>query len=286
MDEEGIIIIMLGALQGITEVFPISSSGHLVLIQQLMAVRQFDLSLVAGLHFGSLIGIFTFYRHDLTSMWRSVQASWRRIIISNFRDRAHPFARMGKYRVPYYLALSLIPVAIGGLLLEDTATQTFKQGALVALLLTLNGVIIFLTASLARGERMLHQLRLWEYLLIGAVQGLAVLPGISRLGLTLCMGLWLGLNWYEALRLTFILAIPVILGANILLPLNNISQSIGNLQDGAAGFVFGIAMATLLSYFGLKMFTSSKLERHTLGFFGSYCIMLGLFTLTIFIGWY
>ncbi len=273
--------IVLGIVQGLTEVLPISSSGHLALAQKLLNVDMLTLTSAAALHGGSLLAIAWWFRHDLRALGRSFWASR-----PYWKNPSQLFlSRPNEYRVPYFIALSLIPVAIEGIWLKPEADSLFLEHAnWVPLLLVLNGFIILATAWLTQGEKRLDELTLKEYLLIGFIQGLAVLPGISRLGLTLCAGLWCGLNWYEALRLTFILAVPTIIGA-VILQLPTLWEGVmANPLTFVTPKIFALLISsvvvTITSLFGLYTLTSGLLERRTLYFFGYYCCLLGIFAFT------
>ena len=271
-----LILLALSLLQGFTEVLPISSSGHLALFKQLAGLDDVNLALVAGLHAGSLLAIVIYFRRDFARLWLSLRSSWRDVLSWVLGRGANPFARPGEARVPYYLAASLVPLAIEGLALRDVAGSTFSSELAAPLLLVLNGLVILAVAHWTRGERSLHDLALWEYLVIGAVQGFAVLPGISRLGLTLCAGLWRRLNWHEALRMAFILAVPAILGGLLVQ---------ASAMQASLDFLAGLPVVVLASLIGLRTLMSSLLERRTLTFFGAYCCTAGLFGLSYLLTW-
>lgn len=273
--------IFLGFVQGLTEVLPISSSGHVALAQKLLALDTLTLASAAALHGGSLIAVALWFRRDLFALWRSFQTSWSFLKI----PRQLFLSRPNEYRVPYFIILSLIPVAIEGMWLKPLADRLFiAQANWVPVFLFFNGLIILATAWCTQGEKRLDELTWKEYLLIGIIQGIAVLPGISRLGLTLCAGLWRGLNWYEALRLTFILALPTITGA-IALQLPELLQQLAlNLPElfipQFIGLLFSVVIVAITSLVGLRKLTGSLLERRTLDFFGYYCCIMGAFAFT------
>lgn len=266
--------IFLGVVQGLTEVLPISSSGHVALAQKLLALDTLTLASAAALHGGSLVAVALWFRRDLLALWHSFRGSWTLL--------KHPrqlfFSRANEYRVPYFIILSLAPVLIEAAYLENWANALFaEQITWVPILLLVNGLIILATAWFTRGEKRLDELTWKEYLLIGTVQGFAVLPGISRLGLTLCAGLWLGLNWYDAIRLTFILALPVIIGG-VIWQMSDLMTQISSLNG--LGLAIGIFTVFVMSLIGLRTLTTSLLERRTLDFFGYYCCLLGAFAAT------
>lgn len=269
-------LLILGLLQGLTEVFPISSTGHLAIFRQVFNIPSFNLALAAGLHGGSLIAISIYFRKEIGDQLRNLRASLA-VRRKAAPEAATPFLSSDQ-AVPYLLALSLIPVAFEGLVLRPLADGIFEQQNLVLFLLILNGGIILLTAFNTHGERTIKELNWKEYLLIGLVQGVAVLPGISRLGIVLCTSLWLRLKWQEALKLTFILAVPVLAGALVVEARDIIQAASGNL--GAIFFLSaGVLLAALTSWLGLRLLTSRWLERRKVAFFGYYCIIFGSYSL-------
>ncbi len=274
-----LMLILLGLLQGCTEVLPVSSTGHVAVFRAVFDLTDVNLSLIAVLHSGAIFVIAYWFRRDILLLWSTFRASWPEFRLWLSGHAPNPLKRPGSHRVPYYLAASLVPLAIEGYLLRAPAEHIFIQSTTVPILLVINGLVILATARLTHGERTLSELSLGDYLLIGAIQGIAVLPGISRLGLTLCVGLWRRLNWYEAVRLTFILALPVSAGA-ILLQWPEFVDSISHFSISLFQIIITFACAVLASVFSLRILTSHLLERRALLFFGYYCCMAGLFSLT------
>src|SRR3990172_1565229 len=273
--------IILGLIQGFAEALPISSSAHLALARQLLGFRDFNFVLAVGLHAGSLLIIVYWFRRDIAWLWQGIRTSWRDVTIWVVKRGRNPLDRPSERRVPYFLAVSLVPLAVEGYLLRNYAVSVFRDENWALVLLILNGLIIVATARWTRGERTLGDLRLREYLFIAATQGLSVLPGISRLGVTLCAGLSRRLNWYEALRLSFLYALPA-LAAAILAEAPALVQSLQDLPELALGFTLRLMVVIPATVLGLRLLMSSMLERRTLTFFGYYCCMLGLFALVYF----
>ena len=274
---EGFIIwLMVGLVGGLTDILPVSSTAHLSLARQLLGISYLDLSLAAGLHSGSLIAIAVFFRKELGSLWNSSKESlhWIRKRMSG---RSNSLSLSPDAMTPYLYGLSLLPVAIEGLTLRNMAQDIFTHPYQPLLFLILNGTMILVTALFVQGERTIKELSWWEFLLIGVIQGLAVVPGISRLGLVLCTGLWRRLKWQEAVKLTFVLSIPVVVGA-LLVEFRNITSLITG--DTRLLFVFstGTFSAFIGSWLGLKLLTSRLLERRKFALFGYYCLMLGSFS--------
>jgi undecaprenyl-diphosphatase len=268
--------LLMGLVQGLTDIFPISSTAHLALLRQLLNAQSFDLPLAAGLHSGSLLAIGIFFRKELGGLWKEFVKSLAQMGGWITGKNAGSFLS-AENMTPFLYGLSLIPVALEGLTLRLIAQETFSHRYLPLIFLMLNGVIILVTALIVRGERTVKELRWNEFLLIGLIQGLAVLPGISRLGLVLCAGLWRRLKWQEALKLTFLLSLPVVLGA-LVLESGNILSMIEGDPKLIATFLAGSLLSCLGSWFSLKLLTSRLLERRKLALFGYYCLMLGSFS--------
>jgi len=267
--------ILMGLVLGLTDVFPISSRGHLALLGQLLNVQSFDLSLVVGLHSGSVIAIAIYFHKEFGSLWKNLLESLKHLG-DWVTGRSISLSLSAENTVPYLYVLSLLPVAIEGFALRDSAEKVFADPFLPLMFLMFNGVIILITALIVRGERTIKELKWTEFLLIGMLQGLATIPGISRLGLVLCAGLWFRLKWQETLKLTFVLSIPVVLGA---LAVEN--QGILQAMESTPRSIVPLAMSALLAFLGswlsLKLLTSRLLERRKLALFGYYCLMLGSF---------
>lgn len=276
--------IILGLVQGFSEVLPISSSAHVTLASRLFSIDISNLALSAGLHIGSLIAIIFWFRRDIYILWHGFRDSWHGIGAWLRQKGPSPMVQPSEQSMPYFMALSLVPIALEGIILKPWAENVFKSPYWTSALLIINGLLILATARWTRGERTLSELEWWEYLLIGALQGFAVLPGISRLGLTLCLGLACRLNWYEALRLTFLYAVPVLTGA-ILWQTPDLAQTLTNAAGLAPGFIVSLGVVFIASLLGLRFLMASMLERRTLVFFGQYCCMAGLFTFVYFGVW-
>ena len=268
--------LLMGLVQGLTDVLPISSTAHLALLRQLLNAQSFDLSLAAGLHSGSLLAIGIFFRKELAVLRKEFIKSLMQMGDWIKRKNTTVFLS-AENMTPYLYGLSLVPVALEGLTLRLLAQETFSHRYLPLFFLMLNGVIILVTALAVRGERTIKELRWTEFLFIGLMQGFAVLPGISRLGLVLCIGLWRRLKWQEALKLTFLLSLPVVFGA-LVLESQNIILAVEGDPKLITTFLAGSLLSCLGSWLSLRFLTSHLLERRKLALFGYYCLMLGSFS--------
>jgi undecaprenyl-diphosphatase len=197
--------IVLGILQGLGEFLPISSSGHLIVVPWLMGWPDSGLAFDVALHLGTLAAVaFAFWR------------DWARMIGAGVRGivAGRPFADPDA-RLLWYVALATIPGALAGKLLDEWAETVFRSPALVALMMALMGVVLWAADRRAGKVSDDRDVTLREALLIGLAQALAIVPGTSRSGATISMALFLGFRRESAARFSFLLALPITLGASL-----------------------------------------------------------------------
>ena len=193
---------VLGMVQGLGEFLPISSSGHLIVVPWLLGWPEHGLSFDVALHLGTLVAVVLAFAGD-----------WVRIVLAAARGVAagRPFSDPDA-RLLWLLALASVPGAVAGLLLDKWAETTFRSPALVACTLAGMGLVLYAADRRAgRGEP--RDISLRDALLIGLAQAAAVVPGVSRSGATISMGLFLGQRREHAARFSFLLATPITFGA-------------------------------------------------------------------------
>jgi undecaprenyl-diphosphatase len=195
--------IVLGMVQGLGEFLPISSSGHLVVLPWLLGWPEHGLSFDVALHVGTLAAVLYAFFDD-----------WKRLLLAGARGAlaGRPFADPDS-RLLWLLALASVPGALAGLLLEDRVESTFRSPALVAAAMAVMGVILLSADRAGNGTADARGVTLRDALLIGVAQALALVPGVSRSGATISMGLFLGYRREEAARFSFLLATPITIGA-------------------------------------------------------------------------
>jgi undecaprenyl-diphosphatase len=201
--------IIIGVVQGLTEFLPVSSSAHLILLPRVVGWDDALINspaFVVVLHLGSVAALLTYFWHDLWRYAFAGLAVLRERHVGDDPDR----------RLAVLLAASVIPAAIIGVLLEDFVDTFFREQLLVVTgLLIVGALILFVAERAARHTRQMHQLRLRDALLIGFAQALALFPGISRSGITISAGLFLGLERQAAARFAFLMGTPIIAGAGL-----------------------------------------------------------------------
>ncbi len=247
--------ILWGAVQGLTEFLPISSSGHLVIIPALLGREGPDIGTTAMLHLGTLAAVLVFYRADIAKMAR--------------------FDRPGR-RMITIIVIGTIPAVILGLLFENTLDELTAKPKAVAGMLVVTGVIMLATMMLPQGRKTAEDLSPADAGLIGLAQSFALIPGVSRSGMTISAGLARGLGRVEAARFAFLLGIPAIAGAGLL----SVAKA---LSDGAgitASTVVGMIVAGLVGYWAIS-FLIRILGTIGLAPFGIYCVAVGLLGMVI-----
>jgi undecaprenyl-diphosphatase len=276
--------IILGALQGIAEPFPISSLGHAVIAPSLFGwdIHQNDdffLSFLVATHCATALVLFVFFWEDwkriLSGLWRSVRGRAR-------RDDAD--ARLG-----WVIVVGTIPAGILGLALEHKLRTLFASPTSAAIFLTVNGVLLLLFERLRRrpprpgdyegdADPRIARMSFKQALAIGTAQAAALIPGISRSGITMGGGLMAGLSNEDAARYSFLLATPIIAAAGVL----KLPDLLGSAGDGVRGqALVGAIAAALTTYFAVK-FLLRFFETNRLTPFGVYCVLAGLFCVSVF----
>jgi undecaprenyl-diphosphatase len=196
--------LLFGIIQGATEFLPISSSGHLALAHYFFASEDMGLAFDVALHLGTLLAILTYFRADFLAMAGAFLG----------RQRQEPEGRRLRAMV-FLLAVATIPGVLAGLFLGSLAEDSFRHPLSVAAALAVAGLALLLADRLGRRLREFKTITLRDALLIGISQALAIVPGVSRSGITITSGLALGLTRQAAVRFSFLLSAPIIFGAGV-----------------------------------------------------------------------
>ena len=271
--------ILMGIVQGLSEFLPISSSAHLVFTSNFYKVFK-DIPVEAHstqevffdimLHLGTLIAVLIFFRKDLidicVALWNGIKT----------RDFSSNLAKLG-----IYILIGTVLTALLALPLQDVANHLVFHPALVGALLILTGGVLFYSEYMSKKNTSESaNITLKQSIIIGLSQGLAVLPGFSRSGWTIATGLFLGLDRETSARYSFLLSIPIILGASMVYPLVEI-----DVKDLVTFNWFVIIVGTIVSgivgYLCVKYFMKF-ISKFSLNIFGYYCVIMGIFTLVFF----
>ncbi|SFW73104.1 undecaprenyl-diphosphate phosphatase [Amycolatopsis australiensis] len=294
--------IVVGAFQGVTELFPVSSLGHSVLIPAVVGgqwARDLDVSapespylaFIVGLHVATAAALLLFF-------WRD----WVRIVGGFFSSIRHRRVQTAGERLAWLIVLATIPVGVSGLLLEHLFRTTLGKPIPAAAFLIANGVVLYTgellrrranagpvpvpadapgaavdAAADAAADVRLSRMSFGRGTLIGSAQVLALLPGISRSGVTMVAGLLRGLSHEDAARFSFLLATPVILAAGVL----KIPDLFGPLGAGIHGQVLAGSLASFASAYLAVRFLTRYFHTRTLTPFAFYCVLAGAGALTV-----
>jgi undecaprenyl-diphosphatase len=249
--------VLLGILQGLTEFFPVSSSGHLAIAQHFLpGFQQPGVLFDVMLHVGTLLAVVLYFHRDVT-----------RLALSPFRSGDEP--RLYR-RLLALLILASVPTAVIGLAFKDFFTAMFEQVAVVAGMLLVTGGLLFLSERLRSDGRGEAQMTWSDALVVGIAQGCAVMPGISRSGTTIATLLIKGVEGETAARFSFLLSLPAVAGA-ALLSLRDVSQvAATEIPAYAAGAAAAFAVGFVSIHFLL-----GAIRKRRLLVFAVYCWLVG-----------
>jgi undecaprenyl-diphosphatase len=191
--------LVLGAVQGLTEFLPVSSSAHLILIPWLLNWEDPGLAFDVALHLGTLLALLIYY-------WQT----WIKLVGSLMNND------VASRRLLFLLIIASVPGAIIGLLLEKQAETTFRSPPLIASTMAMLGMVLWLVDRLFHSRRKVSDFTARDALLIGLSQALAIVPGVSRSGATITMARALGIEREDAANFSFLMATPIIAGAGLL----------------------------------------------------------------------
>ncbi len=250
-------IVVLGIIQGLTEFFPVSSSGHLVLFQNLFGLKEPQIFADVMLHIGTLLSLFVFLRRELLELAQGLCLFCR----NPLKHASDP-----RMKLIFALLLASIPTALMGYLFSDFFESLFASLRAVGLALIITGCYLFVTRFTRERKRNL----LSHPLIIGLLQGVAIIPGFSRSGLTIGGALFLGWKREEAARFSFLLSIPAILGA-ALFQLHKIDTS----SQPWAILLTGVVISATFGYLALTLLLS-VINRGKFHSFSFYCFLAGL----------
>ena len=270
--------IILGIIQGLTEFLPVSSSGHLVLFQHLFGLKEAELFFDVCVHLGTLVAVVIVFRQEIIKI---LSALLQLVSLGGQKEKflqrvdSDPDLKMA-----LLIFIGSIPTAILGLLFAGIADRLFSSTLITGLMLMVTGLLLWLTrkteshaASVSSGD-----LSTGKAFVIGIVQGLAIIPGISRSGSTISTGLLLGVDRETAARYSFLLSIPAIMGAGILSLKDGLSQTNSVIWMSLLGAV----TATLVGYGALKSLLH-LVKKGRLHVFAPYCWLVGI--LAILLSW-
>lgn len=258
----------MGLVQGLTEFLPVSSSGHLVLLQQLFGLSEPEIFFNICLHVGTLMAVVLYFRKDIFSLTSVVFRQGLGVVTGKTGIKAA--LEDPEMRQVLFIVIALFPTAVAGLLIEKISEILFTSVIITGVMLILTGLILWSTKRFSVKPPVDTGNTFRKALTIGLVQGFAVIPGISRSGSTIAAGLFLGLDKEAAARFSFLMSIPAIAGATVL-SLKDVDRLSGiSVQVTGAGML----IAAVSGYLALSflVFIIKKGQLHS---FAPYCWLAG-----------
>ncbi len=265
------VLIILGIVQGIAEFLPVSSSGHLVILEQFDFIKtqlsQFgegtNLFINVALHIATLIGVVIYMWKDITNL-----------VINFFAGIFKKDFKRPEIKIVMNILIASVPAGIIGFLLNDFFNSLFSSALAAYILLIINGIVLISTKKIPVKDRNIEHTGSVRSLIVGFFQAFAILPGISRSGMTIAGGMMNGLAPLEAARFSFLMAIPVIAGAGLH---EGMKAATGAFPDQLLmPLAFVMLITIVVSLFSLKLLFA-LVKRIKLDIFGYYTIAAGLF---------
>ena len=256
--------IILGIVQGLTEFLPVSSSGHLFLLPQLLGWQPAGLTFDVALHLGSLVAVIIFFGKDLWQLF----LGFLRACTSPKTIRTNHHSRMS-----IYLFLAMIPAGLCGLLLDDIIETTLRNPWITVSMLISIGIIFLLIEQLVTPKKGYEGITFKDAMWIGIFQCLALIPGVSRSGITMLTALVLGVRHQAAAKFSFLLGTPLIAAAGML-KLKDLLAT-GVTQEMLLYFATGMIAAAISGYLCIRFFLAF-LQKHSFRPFGWYRIAFGV----------
>lgn len=265
--------LVLGAVQGATEFLPISSSGHLRIVSELLFGTDAGASFTAVTQLGTELAVLVFFAGDI-----------KRIVIGWLRGLRHREHRRDlDYRMGWYVIIGTIPVGVLGLLFADQIRTGARNLWLVATMLIVFALVIALAERIGSQRRRIEQMNLRDGLVMGSAQALALIPGVSRSGGTISAGLFLGLDRESAARYSFLLAIPAVLASGLFSLPDAFTPDGSGLQASGAQLAVATVVAFAIGYATIAWLLRFVVN-HSMYWFVGYRIILGAVVLGLLAG--
>lgn len=272
--------ILMGIVQGLSEFLPISSSGHLVFTSnfykvikhvEITQITEQEIFFDIMLHLGTLIAVLIFFRKDIVNLAKAFIAAIQKKDFGN-----------EDFKICIYIILGTVLTSLIAIQLCEISEMLVFMPAGVGIFLILTGLLILLSEFISKKYKTKTKITFPIAILTGIAQGIASLPGFSRSGWTIAAGLIMGCDRLTAARYSFLLSIPVILGASMIYPLAQINYT-EILNFNWTEIIIGTIISGVVGYFCIKYFLKF-LEKFSMAFFGYYCIIAGILAYIFFIG--
>jgi undecaprenyl-diphosphatase len=263
---ENIIPILLGIVQGLTEFLPVSSSGHLVILQKLTGIHAPAMFFDICVHVGTLMAVLLLFYKEIWAMVQSVLALPKNISKGSWQSTKDDT----QLQMAFYIIVGTIPTGLMGIFFRKQADILFGSITLVGVMLIITGCFLLLTRFVQTGNRSIQEMTIWDALFLGFIQGLAIIPGISRSGATITAALLIKMDRPVAGRFSFLLSIPSILGALIL----ELKEPVGTPVFSYPMIFIASFVSFVVGYFALRILLN-VVDKGRLYYFTPYCLAIG-----------
>lgn len=267
--------IIMGLVQGLAEFLPVSSSGHLVLSKFILGAELGTSALFEILlHVGTLLAVFVFYWKDVLNLIKEGLLLIKDSFLFVFKRKK--FDLYLERKMVVFIIVASIPTAILGLLMEAFLEDLFLSSVVaVGFALLVTGTMLMLIRKMPKSDKTLEEMKGRDAFTIGLIQGIATIPGISRSGSTVTVGLFCGLDKEFAFRFSFLMSIPSILGAAVL---KMMDVNIADLTANAGPYAVGMIVAAVVGYASIR-WLKNLIQKDQFHYFGYYCLAVGLISI-------
>ena len=248
---------ILALVQGITEFLPVSSSGHLVILSEYLDIREDTLLLSLCLHCGTLLSVLLIYSREILNVLRSP-------------------------KLLFFIFISSIPAGIGGCLVKIYGIDDylFESPLIAGIGLIVTSMILASTIKRNRGEKDLVKMNLRDAFFVGLTQMIAILPGVSRSGITISTGLHLGFNGADSARYSFLIFIPAVIGASLIEIISKFNRNAETIFSNIPILLLGFLVSAVAGYISLKILINYAKKRE-ISKFRYYCFAVGIMVIGI-----
>jgi len=263
---EYIIPILLGIVQGLTEFLPVSSSGHLVIFQKLTGINSPAILFDICVHVGTLMAVLLLFYKEILEMMTALIALPKSISKKSWQT----IKADTQLQMIFFIIVGTIPTGLMGLYLRKQADILFGSISLVGMMLIITGCFLLLTRFVQTGNRTIKEMTVWDALFLGCIQGLAIIPGISRSGATITAALLIKMDRSVSGRFSFLLSIPSILGALIL----ELKEPVGTPVFSYPMIFVASFVSFAVGYVALRILLN-VVDKGRLYYFSPYCLAIG-----------
>lgn len=267
--------IFLGFIQGVTEFLPVSSSGHLSIFQNVFGMQNIEqnhLFFDVLLHLGTLVSVCIVYRKDIAELISAFFALFRR----GGKGEAATKHR-SSIRLLIMIIIATLPLA-AAVILKDYVEKLYYNVTFIGLALIVTGLLLFISDRIVKGKKNEKNAKMSNALIVGIAQAIAVVPGLSRSGTTITAGLFQGFDREFAVKFSFIMSIPAILGANILTLIDALKAGVD--LSLLPTYLAGVVAAAVSGFFAIKLVKLIS-QKERFGSFAYYCWTAGLIVIVL-----